>query len=79
MAELDSSREQWASGITVKRTQSGYTWSVAVPASNPSEAAFMDAIELSKWVNTILEEEFGDKPGPPSPLGAEPPKKRYRR
>ena len=50
----------WASFITLKRTRSGYTWSIGVRARGSSLEELRAAAELAETIDSELAERHGD-------------------
>lgn len=53
----------WANGITVKRTTTGYTWTVAVSAGDGTPEAFARALAQAKAVDAELAADYGTERG----------------
>lgn len=53
---------RWSNGITVKRTQYGYTWSIAVAAASHSMADMQDAIDRAAEIDEQLRVRFPSMP-----------------
>jgi hypothetical protein len=60
MSETDTTTE-WANGVTVKRTTSGYTWTIAVAA----ESRELEAMRTAAATASKVDEELTAVYGPP--------------
>jgi hypothetical protein len=75
--ETDTTTE-WANGVTVKRTTSGYTWTIAVAAESSGLEAMRTAAATARRVDEELTAAYGPpketRRGEGSPLVHQPPR-----
>jgi hypothetical protein len=55
----DDTTTAWANGITVKRTTSGYSWTIAVAADNSDLEALRAATATARRIDAELTDVYG--------------------
>ncbi len=53
----------WSNGVTLKKTRDGYTWSIAVAATDNTPAALREAANTARELDRLLHGLYPSKPG----------------
>lgn len=68
MTDTDDTTAGWANGVTLKRTNAGYSWTIAVASSSDE----LDAMRAAAATARRIDDELTATYGPPRERGASP-------